>query len=384
MSGAVCIYGATGYTGRLIAQDLAARGVPVLLAARDGRRLEAVAADLREAGGIVAGTSAVALDDHRALVNTFASAGVLVNAAGPFLQTGAPVLRAALEAGVSYLDTTGEQPWIKRVFDDFDLDLRRAGVAAVPAMGYDYVPGDVVAHLVGASVEPVEELLVAYDVTGFEMTRGSWHSAVDLMKHRGVAYRDGSWRPAAMRPDTGIVDFPDPIGPQRVGPFASGEVLNVPRHVRTRTIRSVLSNRALDPPGPMERVVPYLGPVLGALMRSPLSGAVHAAIRRMPEGPPEHERGAATWTVMAQARGTDGASARGVIRGPDVYGLTGKLLAWAAVEVLAGRGPSSGGAHSPVTAFGTDALLEALGRFGATWELPGRHVAFTSRTPAPA
>ena len=146
----IAVYGATGYTGTLVAAELARRGVPMILAGRDALKLDAAAAAARAAGGEVAGVRPASIDDPEALIGALDGAAAVINAAGPFIRTGAPVLRAAIAAGTHYVDTTGEQPWIRDTFDVFDARPRRsAGVAAVAGMGFDYLPGDLLCHLVG-------------------------------------------------------------------------------------------------------------------------------------------------------------------------------------------------------------------------------------------
>lgn len=365
--GAIAIYGATGYTGRLVAAELVRRGVPVVLAGRNEVRLDEAVAHVREAGGEVAGVRVAAVDDPQALIAALDGAAAVVNAAGPFVHTGAPVLRAAIAAGVHYVDTTGEQPWIRETFERFGTELERAGVAAVAGMGFDYVPGDLLCHLVGTTAEPLRELVVAYDVTGFEPTRGTMRSSLEMLKGGDVVYEDGAWVPAPPRPPRASVVFPPPVGRRVVSRYPSGEVITVPRHVRTRRVVSLISTRAVAPP-PLERALPHLTPAIGALLRTPLKERLDARIAGLPEGPPEDRRRAVRWTIVCLARGEDGREARGLVRGPDIYGLTAVTVSHGALLLAAG---DLSGAHAPATAFDAPAFLEHLQPFGVSWELPG-------------
>jgi short subunit dehydrogenase-like uncharacterized protein len=62
--------------------------------------------------------------------------GCVVNCAGPFVRLGEPVLRAAIEAGAHYLDTTGEQLWMARMMDLLSADAERNGVTAILAHAF--------------------------------------------------------------------------------------------------------------------------------------------------------------------------------------------------------------------------------------------------------
>jgi short subunit dehydrogenase-like uncharacterized protein len=363
---AVVLYGATGYTGRLVAAELARRGVPLVLAGRSAERLSAVAAGLPSPP---VGVVAAPVDDPVALREAAARGSVLVNCAGPFARTGEPVLRAATEAGAHYLDTTGEQDWIGRVLDRHDGPLRAAGVAAVPGMGFDYLPGDLLCHLVGAPLGPLERLDVAYHVEGFGMTRGTQRSALEMLDGRDVVYEDGSWGPAGPGPRRASVVFPAPIGRRAVARYPAGEVVMVPRHLDVRTIAARITTTSVAP-GPLAGALPYLTPVVERLMRTRVKALLDRAIDRLPEGPPEDERRAVRWTIVATATARDGRTARGIVRGPDVYGLTARTIADAAQEMgavaFAGRG-----ALAPAQAFDPAATLDGLADFGVTWNVDG-------------
>jgi len=111
----VVVYGASGYTGRLIAAELASRGVELVLAGRNRGKLEAVAASL--GSGTEARVAVVPIDDARGLRELIAPAAVVVACAGPFTLHGRPVIEAAADSGTDYLDTTGEQPFIRDSFE---------------------------------------------------------------------------------------------------------------------------------------------------------------------------------------------------------------------------------------------------------------------------
>ena len=360
----VVVYGATGYTGRLVVADLAARGVPLVLAGRNGDRLRGVAETLvNEPPTIVEAP----LDDHRALVAAASRGSVLVNCAGPVARTGAPVLRAAIEAGAHYVDTTGEQDWIQSVLTDHDAALRSAGVAAVPGMGFDYLPGDLLCHLVGAPVAPLARLDLAYHLDGFGMTRGTQRSALEMLDGSDVVYEDGRWHAGDARPLRASVVFPAPIGRRAVGRYPAGEVVTVPRHLEVRTIAARISTTSIAPE-PFAALVPYVVPLTERLMRTPLKGVLDRAIDRLPEGPTDEARRAAAWVIVATATGEDGRTARGVVRGPDVYGLTARLIADAAQTMGAPDFTASGGL-APAQAFDPRTTLDALADFGVTYEV---------------
>src|ERR1700692_4275866 len=143
MAGRIVLFGATGYTGTLTAEHLASQGVSAVLAGRDRRRLQELAARL---GGDF--SLAIADVGDPGTMGALVEPGdVLVSTVGPFARYGEAAVRAAVERGASYLDSTGEPSFVRTVFDDFGPLAERAGVVLLTAFGYDCVPGHVVASL---------------------------------------------------------------------------------------------------------------------------------------------------------------------------------------------------------------------------------------------
>lgn len=366
----IAVYGATGYTGKLVARELRRRGLSAVLSGRNASKLKAVAADV----GAAWETRPAAVDDPRALRAAFAGADVVINCAGPFTFYGAPVIEAALDAGAHYVDTTGEQPYMQKVFQHLDGRAQAAGKAVVPAVGFDYLPGDLICALAAEGHEPLRELVVAYAVAGFGATRGTLHSALEMMKGGDEEYVGGRWRPVGRAPLRETFDFGGAIGRQPVARYPGGEVVTVPRHLRTQAVRERIVARAFAPHPALAPLVPALATALQPLLRTPLRGALATLIDKLPEGPAEDARESARWTVVAEAHGEDGRVGRGTVEGSDVYGITAVM----AVEIarrMAAPGFDRAGALAPAQAVDPADFLGFLGEHGAS---------FRVEAPAPA
>jgi short subunit dehydrogenase-like uncharacterized protein len=357
----IVLYGATGYTGRLVGDELARRGLDHLLSGRDPDKLLRLG---EEHGTPV---KAVPLDDDRGLRELLDGASAVINCAGPFTLAGDALVRAAIASGTHYVDSTGEQSFIRMVFDRHGRAAERAGVALIPALGFDYSPGDCIARLAAAGLEPLEELVIAYAMEGFGMSRGTLKSALETMKGGDVVYADERWRPAPLDVFRGSFEFPEPLGRQQMARFASGEVITVPHHTRTRAVTSLVTTRTMAP-GPLSPVLPYVLPVATVTMRTPLRGLLARALAVLPEGPSEGSRRAARFTVVAQALGADGTTRQGVVRGSDVYGLTAVTLTHGA-ELLSAPGFQGAGALGAAAAFDPAAFLNHLSDHGLSWQL---------------
>ena len=143
----VIVYGASGYTGRLICEYLREYGVPFVAAGRSADKLES---SMRSnVAGIETADYEVREVAHEvdALADLFAGAKVVCNTVGPFSTLGDTVVEAALRAGVHYTDTTGEQDWLMRCDDEFGADFAAAGLLLAPGIAQMYTTGEIAAQL---------------------------------------------------------------------------------------------------------------------------------------------------------------------------------------------------------------------------------------------
>jgi short subunit dehydrogenase-like uncharacterized protein len=363
--GPVVLYGATGFTGGLIARELKRLGADFLIAGRDREKLEALSGEL---GSVP--FRAVSVDDPAGLREMLEPCSVVVACAGPFSLHGEPVVAAAADTGTHYLDTTGEQGFMRMVFDRYGDRAAETGAALVSGMGFDYVPGDLIAALTADGMGPLEEIVVAYCVHGFAPTHGTALSGLEIMRGGDVVWSDREWRPAPRSADGGRWPFPEPIGEQRMLRYPAGEQITVPRHVDTARVRTLL-NGMVVPPQLMPLAVAS-SPLLGFAMRTPLRGALGALIRRLPAAPSEADRKKARFTIGCEARGKAG-TRRSIVRGGDVYGLTAVSLAHGAM-LCADPAYDRKGALAPAQAFDPSSFFAALADFGVSIEvepLPG-------------
>src|SRR4051794_27111527 len=359
-TGPIAVYGATGFTGRLVAAELRRRGAEFVLSGRNPAKLEILA---EEVGG--AETKVARLDDPESLRALLEPCGAVISCAGPFVQHGEPVIAAAVESGAHYLDTTGEQPFMRTVFERYGDAAERAGVALVTAMGFDYVPGDLIASLTTAP-GPVDEVILAYWVKGFGPTRGTALSALGIMSGGDVEWRGGELREASQKVSRGTWDFGGEIGVQRMVRYPAGEHITVPKHVETPQVTTRLSATTAVPlPGAVASLamIPFQ-----LALRTPVRRGLEALIPRMPEGPSIESRRKSRFVIVCEARrGME--RTRGTVSGSDLYGLTARTTVEGALRCAA-DGYDRRGALAPSQAFDPADFLDSLGSAGVEYEAP--------------
>lgn len=313
------LYGATGYTGRLVAHELASAGGDFAIAGRDRAKLDALAAEISRDHTVEPEVRVADAADPAALRGAFEGASSVISAAGPFSRFGLGVVAAAVDAGAHYCDTTGEPAFQIAVEDRFAA----APVAVVPACGFDYVPHDLAAAVAVAALDgDVDRVDTALSVESFGTSRGTKASALGAVADPMLEWTGGSWQPARAGAAVRTFGFGDRDAPAVLYP--GGDAVQIRLHTRARTIRSwfVLPGRSVG----VARVVAG-GMRRGSLLsHGPLRNALERLVDRAEEGPSEERRRAARFAVLAEATGPAG-TRRALSTGTDVYGLTAVLVA---------------------------------------------------------
>ena len=143
----VVVYGASGYTGRLICEYLREYNVPFVAAGRSQEKLESSLA--HNVAGVETADYEIRTVDHdvESLAELFDGASVVCNTVGPFSTLGPDVVEAALKAGVHYTDTTGEQDWLMGCDDEWGAKFADAGLLLAPGIAQMYTTGEIAAQL---------------------------------------------------------------------------------------------------------------------------------------------------------------------------------------------------------------------------------------------
>lgn len=343
----IAVVGATGYTGRLVTRALVGRGASLRLIGRSAERLARASR-----GAEKAETRAVASWDEDTLAAAIEGCSAVVACAGPFVEAGRAVVRAAVKAKVPYCDSTGEQPFIRYVFEELDAPAREAGVALVPAFGFDYVPGDLAAAIAGEGLGPLERIDVVYVVEAIGTTPGTRLSAIEMLGRGGYQYIEGRLKRDRIGAYRCTVDTP--IGEKTGGSAPSGEPITVPRHL---DVRNVVSYLAL--PGPVGPASP-LAPLGAAMLSLPgVGAAVRRAVALGPKAPGKRGREGRVF-VQAQAVALDGKQRSVLIEGRDIYGFTAEALAELATRFADGKAKGTG-ALAPAQVVAPRQFLEGMG-----------------------
>jgi short subunit dehydrogenase-like uncharacterized protein len=143
----VVVYGASGYTGRLVCEYLREYGLPFIAAGRSSDRIQS--AMNHNVPGIETADYEVVAVEHSAdaLTELFSGASVVCNTVGPFAKYGHEVVEACISAGCHYLDTTGEQDWTIECDESYGERMAERGLLLAPGTAQMYTTGEIAANI---------------------------------------------------------------------------------------------------------------------------------------------------------------------------------------------------------------------------------------------
>jgi short subunit dehydrogenase-like uncharacterized protein len=229
----IAVYGASGHTGRFVVAELRRRGWPVIVV---GRRAAGMPAD------VPARTAAI--DDPLALDRALRDCALVINCAGPFLDTAAPVVDAALRAGCSYLDVTAEQASARSTFERYDEPARAAGVTVIPAAGFYGGLADLLASaLVGDA--RADDITIAIALDHWWPTDGTRRTGERNRVPR-VVVEDGRLVPMTLPARQTDWRFAAPHGAQRMVEVGTADAVTIARHLDVRSVHTFLNASSVD------------------------------------------------------------------------------------------------------------------------------------------
>lgn len=307
------IYGATGYTGRMAAENAKAAGISFVIAGRDEVRLTNLASELNVKHMVFH------LDDAGTIDAALSNVSVVLNCAGPFKRTAEPLMRAAIRTGTHYLDVAAELDGYL-LAETLDAEAKAAGVMLLPGSGGSVaILGSLAIHAAGLISHP-QKISIAIRVSG-SMSRGSAISASEGMSTECLARVDGLLE---KRSPTDLQDFDFGGGPVSCFPVTLPDLVTIWRSTQIPNIETFV----------------YV----------PANSFSTGDLANLPDGPDAQERKANRYQAAVKVTGEDGTTARAVLDTVNGYTFTALASVEAARRVLGGEVAS--GFQTPVGIFG--------------------------------
>jgi short subunit dehydrogenase-like uncharacterized protein len=335
------LYGATGYTGKLLAEEAVRRGHRPLLAGRSAKKLEPLAETL----GLE--WIAVHLYENIMLTELAGRSRVVFLAAGPYTFTSRPMIEACLEAGAHYLDITGEIPVFKQTFSFHENAIQR-GVALISGAGFDAIPTDCLAKYVADRLPEAEWLETAYATAGAGISAGTFKSSLEMLPNGILARREGVLVPA----DTSATKRIRFIDRERTAvPTSWGDLETAYHSTGIPNISTYMGipSRYI----PAYRLFTAVVPPLASLR--PVRRLLQFTGESFLKGPSEEIRRKGRTQIWARASTSSGQEVEAWLETLEAYAFTAKAGVRCVEKVLSEQPV---GALSPAEAFGADFALE--------------------------
>jgi short subunit dehydrogenase-like uncharacterized protein len=393
------VFGATGVTGRQVAAYLAARAPKVGATwAAAGRNPDRLRGTLAEIGVEAPELIAADVGDPESLLVMARRARVVLNLVGPYTRYGRPVIDACVAGGASYMDLTGEIPFVRDVIDEFDAAARDAKVKIVQVSGFEALPPDLAVLLaVQTARERYDEPLAQADLDvtttpppgmprPSDMISGG--TLQSLAEAAGDSNADRVTDPAALIVDPARAERVRAVSPIRLRPRRGRNGAVIAPMVPAAFINPAVIHRTaalLDlEPFTYREGVAIGGPGPTLPLRYAVAGALagtQAAVRRVANGGPAL-RGRASrtmarvlpgsgfgprqdrleawrWRMFLDARTVSGEAiaVEVIARGHPGYLTTAKLLGEAGLMLATDSAtPDRAGCLTPAAAIGTEGL----------------------------
>lgn len=341
MSNSLLVYGAYGYTGKLVVEEALRAGLRPTIAGRDANKIREMSRDLGLPG------VAFSLDDSEELHRALEPIEVVLHCAGPFHRTSKPMADACLETGTHYLDITGEI----EVFESLaarNEQARKNNVMLLPGCGFDVVPTDCMAAHLKSRLPDASKLRMAFSGGG-GISRGTLNTMIDNLGEPGAIRRDGKIIPVPPAYDARKVDFGR--GPWQVVTIPWGDVSTA---FHTTGIPDIRIYTAVKPSAvKWLKASRHLG---WLLRRKVVKKLMRSRIESGRPGPDPRQRERSNSYIWGSARNAAGHEVSARMIGPNGYSFTATSAVAIAARVLDGN--AKPGFQTPAGLFGPDLALE--------------------------
>ncbi|MGK7389901.1 MAG: saccharopine dehydrogenase family protein [Candidatus Cyclobacteriaceae bacterium M2_1C_046] len=340
----ILIYGAYGYTGKLIVKEAVDKGLKPILGGRNSDKLEKLSKQYD--------LPAVVLDlnEKDKLEDALKNVDVVIHCAGPFSATAIPMAEACLRTKTHYLDITGEYNVFQQLHKKDD-QAKGAGVMILPGAGFDVVPSDCLASHLHKKIPDATHLLLAFTSKGGGVSRGTAKTMIEGSSE-GQRYRkDGNLVTAPLGQHTKEIDY---------GPLKQLSVAISWGDIVTAYYSTGISNIEVYTGTKKKQVsqMKWMHRLRWIMKLNPIKNFLKKQVDKRPAGPSEEKR-AKSETYLYGKIWNNKAEYEARMITLNGYTLTAKSSVLIASKILSGN--FKPGFQTPATAYGADLILEIPG-----------------------
>lgn len=343
------LYGANGYTGKLIARLSAGYGLTPILAGRN----EAVIKPLAEELGLP--YRVFSLEDKVPLQKALQEVKLVLHAAGPYIFTAKQMIEACLETGVHYIDINGDIS-VFEMIKKYDDAAKEKHIMLMPGAGFDVVPTDCIALQLKNKMPDATHLKLAFASIGGGLSHGTAITMAGKLGEGGAARENGVIVKKPLGQKAMWIDFSSPSSGNRANKFF---VMSIPwgdvsTAYNTTGIPNIEVYTGIKPK--IFRILKLQGAFNWLLRTNFIRNIIRKKIKARPAGPSDEQRLKSSSLVWGEVRNAAGKTLRAAISCQDGYTLTAHSSLLISKKIL--EGDFKPGYQTPAGCYGENLVMD--------------------------
>jgi short subunit dehydrogenase-like uncharacterized protein len=309
MKNSIAIYGAYGHTGKFIISELYRQGHKnLILSGRDQEKLMALNEEYPDLK-----IKTADINDSKTLDDAFFDSKIIINCAGPYLDTAEPVIKSALRLGSHYIDLSAEQKAVLDVFEQFSEQAERDKILIIPAAAFYGGLADLLSTSLTSDWKQIDEINVYIGLDSWHPTKGTRLTG-DRNHYKRLTFKDHRLQELESSPSKEW-DFKNPIGIKEIVALPLSEIITISRHLNVNTVNTYLSQNSLTD------------------LRN----------NDTPEPKPIDEKNRSSQQFCVEVIATKGNTKRTITaQGQDIYAVTAPLVVEAVHRIVSGKVKKTG------------------------------------------
>ncbi len=308
MKNSIVVYGAYGHTGKFIVSQLLEQGLNPTLCGRDKEKLLSYSQQYPNLE-----TKVADINQPNSLDNAFSGSNIIINCAGPYLDTAEPIIQSALRLSKHYIDLSAEQKSVLDIFEQYSDQAKQAKIIIIPAAAFYGGLGDLLSTALTQDWNVIDEIRIYIGLDSWHPTKGTRLTGKRNHYQRFVL-ANGQLQP--LQTSIPITwSFPKPIETKEMLTVPFSEIITISRHLNVKNINTFISQNSIEDIRNAET----------------------------PEPKPTDEKNRSSQQFCMEVVALNGNKKRKIsAQGRDIYAVTAPLVVEAIKRIIAGNIKSQG------------------------------------------
>ena len=303
MKNNIAVYGAYGHTGKFIVSQLLHHGFNPILCGRNKERLSSYSQQYPNLE-----TKVADINQPNSLDSAFTGSDIIVNCAGPYLDTAEPIIQSALRLGKTYIDLSAEQKSVLDIFEKYSDQAEQAKIIIIPAAAFYGGLGDLLSTALTDGWNEIEDINIYIGLDSWHPTKGTRLTG-ERNHYQRFVFANGHLQPLQASEPI-IWNFPKPMKAIEMIAVPLTEIITISRHLNVKNINTYIS----------------------------LNSIQDIRNTETPEPKPTDEKNRSSQLFCMEVVALNGNKKRNIVaQGKDIYAVTAPLVVEAIKRIIAGK-----------------------------------------------